>query len=524
MPIAFNASLPAHFGPTTGPQLGAPPGFSYPAHNGSSITTSAGPSSVPLGPLQSAQTLVGPSSGSSIPTPTVGSTLPPGQPTILPHAFSSETLRDLNNGDWNMDTGVSSHLNASSTCLSNVFNTCLYPSVSVGDGYSIPVTNTGHSILPTSHGDFHLHNVLITPSIVKNLMYVRQFVRDNNCTNKFDGFGFSVNDFATRRVLHRCDSTGDLYPLTSPSLITHAYLVSQHTWHQRLGHPGSKVLRRLISSSFISCNKEKPPVLCHACQLGKHVRLPFVKSETVIGNCFDVIHSDVCTSPISSLSGFKYYVLFLDHYSYFVWVFPLIRKTDVLSKFVLFRKYVHTQFKCEIKSFQCDHGGEFDNHALRNLFADNGIQFRFSCAKTSQHNGKSERMVRTLNNRICTLLFQANLPPTFWVEALNMATHLLTILPSTAIDNDIPYTRLFGKNPEYSLLRTFGCLCYPHLYPTHKLEPRAMPCIFLGHASNHRGYRFLELSTNKIIISRHATFNETVFVMIKNVVSIWKLH
>ncbi|GKB82641.1 ribonuclease H-like domain-containing protein [Tanacetum coccineum] len=54
MPIAFNASLPAHFGPTTGPQLGAPPGFSYPAHNGSRITTPAGPSSVPPGPLQSA--------------------------------------------------------------------------------------------------------------------------------------------------------------------------------------------------------------------------------------------------------------------------------------------------------------------------------------------------------------------------------------------------------------------------------------------------------------------------------------
>ncbi|GJU80906.1 hypothetical protein Tco_1283271 [Tanacetum coccineum] len=43
---------------------------------------------------------------------------------------------------------------------------------------------------------------------------------------------------------------------------------------------GSEVLRRLVSSDFISCNKEKPPVLCHACQLGKHVRLPFVSSDS----------------------------------------------------------------------------------------------------------------------------------------------------------------------------------------------------------------------------------------------------
>ncbi|GJV25719.1 ribonuclease H-like domain-containing protein [Tanacetum coccineum] len=221
------------------------------------ITTPAYPSSIPRGPLQSAETLVGPSSGSSIPTPTVGSTQPTGQPTILPHAFLTKTLWDLNNGDWNMDIGASSHLNASSTYLSNVFNTCLYPSVSVGDGYSIPVTNTGHSILPTSHGDLHLRNVLITPSIIKNLIYVRQFVRDNNCTIEFDGFGFYFKDFTTLNI--RGINILDI----------------------------QEVLRRLISSSFVSCNKEKPPVLCHACQLGKHVRLPFVKSETVIDDSYD---------------------------------------------------------------------------------------------------------------------------------------------------------------------------------------------------------------------------------------------
>ncbi|GJZ46817.1 ribonuclease H-like domain-containing protein [Tanacetum coccineum] len=338
----------------------------------------------------------------------------------------------------------------------NVFNTCMYLSISVGDGHSIFVTNTGHSILPTPTKSLHLNNVLITPHIVKNLISARQFVRDNNCTIEFDAFGFSVKDFLTRRVLLRCDSTGDLYPVTSPSPIPHAFLVSQHMWHQRLGHPRGEVLRHLVSSNFISYNKEKPPVLCHACQLGKHVRLPFVSSSTVISSCFDIIHSDVWTSPIPSLSGFKYYVLFLDHYSQFVWVYPLVNKSDVMSKFVLFRNYVRTQFKCEIKSFQCDHGGEFDNRRLHTLFAQNGIQFRFSCPQTSQQNGKSERMVRTINNLIRTLLFQANLPPTFWVEALNMATHLLNILPSTAIANDIPYTRLYGKDPNYTLLRIFG--------------------------------------------------------------------
>ncbi|GKB44918.1 ribonuclease H-like domain-containing protein, partial [Tanacetum coccineum] len=205
-------------------------------------------------------------------------------------------------------------------------------------------------------------------------------------------------DFLTRRVLLRCDSTGDLYPVTTPSPIPRAFLVSQHTWHQRLGHPESEVLRHLVSNNVISCNKEKPHVLCHACQLGKHARLLFISSSLIVTSYFDIIHSDVWTSPIPSLSCFKYYVLFLDHFSHFVWVYPLIHKSDVLSKFVLFRNYVRTQFKCEIRSFQCDHGGEFDNRTLHKLFADNGIQFRFSCPKTSQQNGKSERMARIVAN------------------------------------------------------------------------------------------------------------------------------
>ncbi|GKD98763.1 ribonuclease H-like domain-containing protein, partial [Tanacetum coccineum] len=373
----------------------------------------------------------------------------PRQATVLPYAFTMGTLHDAASGAWNFDTGVSSYLNNSVNSLSEIFNTCMYPSISVGNGHSIPVNNTGHSILPTPTRSLHLNNVLITPHIVKNLLFVRQFVRDNNCTIKFNAFGFSVKDFLTRQVLLRCDSSRDLYPVTTPSPI------GKYTWHQRLGHPGGEVLHRLVSSNFILYNKEKPPVQCHACQLVKHMRLPFVSSNTVINSCFDIIHSDVWTSPILSLSGFKYYVLFLDHYSQFVWVYPLVNKSDIMSKFVLFRNYVRTQFKCEIKSFQCDHGGEFDNRRLHTLFAQNGIQFRFSYPQTSQQNGKSKRMVRTINNVIRTLLFQVNLPPTFWVEALNMAIQLLNILPLTAIANDIPYTRLYGKDPNNTLLRIF---------------------------------------------------------------------
>ncbi|GKC00508.1 hypothetical protein Tco_0986644 [Tanacetum coccineum] len=136
------------------------------------------------------------------------------KPTTLPSAFSTMPLQDPT---WQMDRGASSHLNFNASNLSTIFDKRLFPSVHVGDDTSIPVTNTGHSIVPSHHRPLYLHNVLVTPNIMKNRIFVRRFARDNNCTIEFDAFGFSVKDYLTRHILFRCDSSGDLYPVTKPS-------------------------------------------------------------------------------------------------------------------------------------------------------------------------------------------------------------------------------------------------------------------------------------------------------------------
>ncbi|GJW50266.1 ribonuclease H-like domain-containing protein [Tanacetum coccineum] len=185
---------------------------------------------------------------------------------------------------WNMNTGASSHL-ADNTCILTSFsNSSMYPSVFVGNGHSIHVTHTGHSFLHTSSKPLHLNHILVTPHIMKNLISVHQFTRDNDVSVEFDAYGFSVKDYQTGQLLLRCDSTGDLYPVTQqPSPQTPVVLLSfsSTTWHRCLGHPGDDVLRCLESKKLISCRKSKLSALCHACQLGKHAKLPFYNSESL---------------------------------------------------------------------------------------------------------------------------------------------------------------------------------------------------------------------------------------------------
>lgn len=52
--------------------------------------------------------------------------------------------------------------------------------------------------------------------------------------------------------------------------------------------------------------------------------------DSNISNAFEIIHSDVWTSHITSISGLKYYVIFLDHYTRYLWVYPL-KKSKMFS-------------------------------------------------------------------------------------------------------------------------------------------------------------------------------------------------
>jgi len=97
---------------------------------------------------------------------------------------------------------------------------------------------------------------------------------------------------------------------------------------------------------------------------------------------------------------------------------------------------------------------------------------------------------------IRTLLIHAPLPTSFWHHALEMTNYLLNILPSKTINFESPLKILYHKDPSYSHLRMFGCLCFP-LFPSskiHKLQPQSTKCVFLGYSSNHRGYKCLDIS------------------------------
>jgi hypothetical protein len=112
-------------------------------------------------------------------------------------------------------------------------------------------------------------------------------------------------------------------PISAPSTL----VVLASTWHRRLDHSSVNVLSKLSHDSSVVCSRRTHD-LCHACQLGHHICLLFISSNFCADNNFDLIHCDLWTSPVVSVSVYKYYLVIHDDHFYFVWTFLLRVKSD----------------------------------------------------------------------------------------------------------------------------------------------------------------------------------------------------
>jgi len=284
-----------------------------------------------------------------------------------------------------------------------------------------------------------------------------------------------VKDKLTGKILLRGKLIDGLYQLSSVNSQVNkdpsVYMSLKENWHRKLGHPNNKVLEKVLKICNVKTSSRDQFSFCEACQFGKLHLLPFKSSSSHAKGPLELIHSYVWgPAPIVSPSNFKYYILFIDDYNRFTWIFPLKQKSETIHVFTQFKSLVENQFNKKIKALQCDGGGEFK--PVKKIAIESGIQFRMSCPYTSQQNGRVERKHKHVTEVGLTLLAQAKMPLHYWWEAFSTLIYLINKLPSSVNPNESPFSLLFGKRPDYDALKSFGCACYPCLKPynQHKLQ------------------------------------------------------
>ncbi|KAG8492427.1 hypothetical protein CXB51_009682 [Gossypium anomalum] len=211
-----------------------------------------------------------------------------------------------------------------------------------------------------------------------------------------------------------------------------------------------------------------------------------------------------------SLSGNRYFILFIYDCTRYCWVYFLKRKSEVVQVFMKFKAAVETETSCKIKTIRSDNGTEYTSTQFQALFKDAGIKHQLTNVYTPQQNGVSERKNKSLMDMARCLLFEKNLPKIMWAEAVNTTVYIQNRLPTKALAHKTPFEAWFGFKPSLAHIKVFGYLCYSQVTAVKKdkLSKRAVPGILTGYSMVKKGYRILDPLTNKIQVSRDVVFDE----------------
>ncbi|RDX97272.1 hypothetical protein CR513_19978, partial [Mucuna pruriens] len=307
--------------------------------------------------------------------------------------------------------------------------------------------------------------MLFVPSMMKNLLSVRQFAKDNSIYFEFHASFYLVKSHDTHEVLLKGSvgldglyqfpsllqrlSTTNLQLSLNPSILhnplIHTIIVpslSFSTWHSRLDHP-SVDAQHICNFPLLNKNIND---FCPSCCLGKAHQLPSTISTTVYNKLLELIYSDVWGPHLLTfVDGFTYCVTFFMH--------ALASLGFVSSKSTL----------------QIDWGGEYK--AFTNYLTQYEIIHHVICPHTHKRNRVVERKHHHVVELGLTLLAHATLLFKFLDYAFSTNVYLIKRLPTSSIHFAIPYHKLFDQLTYYNFFKIFGCACFSlmHRYNKNKL-------------------------------------------------------
>jgi dUTP pyrophosphatase len=304
-------------------------------------------------------------------------------------------------------------------------------------------------------------------------------------------------------------------------------------WHHRLGHPNSTVLCKMhkyargvpmlkmpdfyqcTSCSYCKLRKDSStktratlptvPVPEEKYHVGQHLHMDF---GFLRGSAFAKKDKDGCT--ITSLDGFRSYLVIVDRATRYKWLFltrtkhpPLDEIKTVLSKCA----HLGNTLNCTVRT---DQGGELGkSHKFQELVKEYKYTYEPTGSNSSKQNGMAEKPNQDLKRITKCLLHSAGLDSSYWSFALNHAVFLANRIYHSTIKMT-PYQAMHNTQPDMSNTKIFGSRCYyKHTKKNQKdLDISGEVGTFLGYTATMKNVYVQSERTKQIHISLHKSFDE----------------
>jgi transposase InsO family protein len=429
---------------------------------------------------------------------------------------------------WIADTGATSHMSPRCSWFTKleplaipirVVNDHVVYSKGVGSVVLEPADKCLRPVL--------LSRVLYVPALQNNLLSVLHLVANHRFCIEIEGKEMVFLQNSEHRFTTAIrNNTAWLNASTppAPEAAPHGEaMMSCALWHRRLCHIGADCLEQAIkgkvATGLVVESHAPVPTHCKPCICGKHHRDPFPQHVSHRATSFlECIHSDLHQLPVLTSTGFHYWLLFIDDYSQYFWIYLLRKKSETFDTFTQFKAMVEKQFDKSILYLHDNKGGEFIGIKWDAFFAQHSIRREHTVKALPQQNSVAECLNRTLEELLVAMLNGARLPACFWGEGLNNLRHIIVRSSSTSIPaGTTPYEMVHKRKPDYSPLCVFSCRAWVHIQRKERksLQDHTKPCVFLGCPEDFKGWKLWDPSANGgrggIIVSCDVVWNEDKF-------------
>ncbi|KAK4704691.1 hypothetical protein P7C70_g1518, partial [Phenoliferia sp. Uapishka_3] len=303
------------------------------------------------------------------------------------------------------------------------------------------------------------------------------------------------------------------------ALIT--YPADRNLWHRRLGHCGGgrldQVLGMVDGLSFCNSTPLSP---CIKCSQGKITRKS-VRKVALRPATFNLerISVDVWgPSRVVGLGGARYIFAIVDQHSRYIFGFAQQLKSQSLPNLQSWTRRAERLQGRRLVGIRTDHGGETKSNAMTSWTDKEGYIHEFANVRSHDEHGLIERQFRTVLNMIRTSLLESGLPLFLWVECFLASVYVKNRLPTRGLTGPnagkTPYEVWFGKRPDLSNLRVWGCEVVVHYsleLGKDKVTDRGWRGFMVGYSETSAAWRIYDPAKRMVFESPDVDFFENVF-------------
>ncbi|SOV05190.1 uncharacterized protein UDID_17865 [Ustilago sp. UG-2017a] len=411
--------------------------------------------------------------------------------------------------------------------------------ISTAGDEKLQVKAIGDASLRVGEATIQLLDVLYVPKLNANLLSVQGLI-ENGARVIFDEFGTTIKQNDGTQVQFKRDRRQGHFKVRGQALALELEETrdgvpedNQNTgkldnapegnkdtkhrdsylWHERFGHPGRDKTRQ-IRAHYLGTDEEMEHESkhCNACSQGKQTRARMSQSESERMEApLELVHVDLMTD-FKGHANYHYALVAVDDFSSLIYVEPLCTKSAALTALRRWIARMERATDRKLKTLRSDNGGEWCSIAAEDWQTQEGFKWQKSVPGISVQNGRAERAIRSVQEKMRSMLIGRACPRELWPYAITAAAHVMNLTPSAT--KTIPHEAFYGTTAHKlaQQLRVFGCLAWVHVQQKDqqgKYGARAKPAIMIGYDDEHKAWKFCNPDQPASIQwSNSATFHE----------------